>query len=235
MTITINPIVDSTNTFPGISGTTTTVPDTITVTIVVDGTTYTATESVTVMGGAWEFDIGDFFDGMGTALAPGDLTEGTLTFNVSNTAGDTAMDSFDFDETAPNMPTAFMIAAGFDSGTAGDNTTLEAMPIIEFMAEPGSTVEVFDSLGVMVGTAVEASPGQFTITVSLNEGSNDFTAVATDAADNSSPAANFSVTLDTMAPDISSIALDMASDSGVAMDSITNAVSYTHLTLPTKA
>ena len=165
---------------------------------------------------------------MGTALDPDDLVDATLTFNVSNTAGDMETDSFVFDETAPNIPTGFMIAMDSDSGNLGDNTTQEAMPVIEFMAETGSTVEVFDSAGMIVGAAMEVSPGQFTIAVPLTaEGSNSFTAVATDAADNSSPAASFTVTLDTTGPSIGTIALAMASDSGVAMDSITNVASPT--------
>src|SRR5262249_56642366 len=78
----------------------------------------------------------------------------------------------------------------------------DAMPTLTITAAHGSIVNVYQN-GTLVGTATEtATPGTFTFTsAALADGSYNFTATATDAANNTSaPSAAFAITIDDTAP-----------------------------------
>jgi hypothetical protein len=130
------------------------------------------------------------------------LAEGTHTFEVratdpgGNTDPSPATRTWTVDTTPPATPAITSPADGATSATA----TLT----VSGTAEPGSIVELFDgatSKGVTAatsgGTWSKAVPG-------LADGSHTFTAVATDAAGNTSGVSNArTVVIDTSAPDTS--------------------------------
>ena len=91
----------------------------------------------------------------------------------------------------------------------------DATPTIEGTAEADSTVTLLSG-GVAIGTTTANGDGQFSITTStLADSTYVLTVTATDAAGNISDASDaLSITIDATAP---------------------GTVSYTHLTLPTKA
>ncbi|MBA4720690.1 MAG: BapA prefix-like domain-containing protein, partial [Alcanivorax sp.] len=109
------------------------------------------------------------------------------------------------DTTPPAAPTIAEavddVAPGTDPVLSGGSTN-DTTPTLTGTAEAGSTVEVFQD-GVSLGTAEADTDGNwsFTPTTELGEGTYNFTATATDAADNTSdPSTAFEVTVDTTAP-----------------------------------
>ena len=90
-----------------------------------------------------------------------------------------------------------------DSGTAGDRVTNVAAQTLSGTAEAGSTVTI--SRGATAfSSVVAAANGTYSVPVTLVEGANSFTAVATDQAGNNSPTSTaFTVTLDTVLPGLS--------------------------------
>lgn len=101
------------------------------------------------------------------------------------------------DTLPPSAPTLTSISN--DPGAIDQITNVPAQTITG-TAEPGSSVTL--SRGATTFPAVlTAADGTFAAAVTLVEGSNTFTATATDTADNSSPpAAPFTATLDTLSP-----------------------------------
>ena len=81
-------------------------------------------------------------------------------------------------------------------------TTDDARPTLRISAPSGSTVRVFDG-SALLGTALETSTGNFTFTpeTALAEGPHTLTALAVDAAGNSSPASTaFTFIVDAIPP-----------------------------------
>ncbi len=105
------------------------------------------------------------------------------------------------DTTAPATPT-ISNSIGTDSGTPGDRVTNVAAQTLSGTAEAGSTVTV--SRGATTfPSVVAAANGTWSAPVTLSEGANSFTAVATDPAGNSSTAsAGLPATLDTLLPTV---------------------------------
>jgi hypothetical protein len=95
------------------------------------------------------------------------------------------------DTVPPATPTALSLDAATDSGTKGDGITSFAQAKINGMAEPGSSVTLYDNNGsTVLGTGMaDATTGAFAITTSpLTTGSHTIRARATDAAGNVSAA-----------------------------------------------
>jgi len=103
------------------------------------------------------------------------------------------------DMNAPATPT-INNSISSDSGAAGDRVTNVAAQTLTGIAEAGSTVTI--SRGATTfPSVVAAANGTYSVPVTLVQGANSFTAVATDQAGNNSPAsAAVSATLDTVAP-----------------------------------
>ncbi|MBA3055534.1 MAG: hypothetical protein FP826_11515, partial [Sphingomonadales bacterium] len=89
------------------------------------------------------------------------------------------------DRLAPDAPLALDLAAADDNGASNsDNvTSLTGALTISGLAEARSTVELFAG-GVSLGTTLVAANGTFSLDVSLPQGENTITAVATDCAGN---------------------------------------------------
>jgi hypothetical protein len=129
-----------------------------------------------------------------TGLADGGHTfEVRATDSVGNADASPAVRSWSVDTIAPAAPTIASPPAGSLSGSsvtvAGD-------------AEVGSTVRLYDG-AVLVGTTGTGAGGSWSVPLTgLADGTHSFTATATDAAGNVSPAsASRTVTVDTTPPE----------------------------------
>ena len=105
------------------------------------------------------------------------------------------------DTAAPAPPSAPALAPGSDGGTKGDGMTNVAAPVFVGTAEAGSAVAVFDA-GARLGGTTAGSDGQWSFaSPGLTDGSHTVTAIATDAAGNTSPnSPALALTIDTAAP-----------------------------------
>ncbi len=154
-----------------------------------------------------------------------DLPEGTnsITVTATDASGNTSFASAPLDVivdlTAPAAPTALDLAAADDNGNSdADNVTSQNNSLsISGTAEAGSSIELFNGT-TSLGTGTANGDGAFAIDVTLPAGTTSITAVASDAAGNSSSAsAALNVTVDQTAPAVPT-ALDLAdaSDTGAA-------------------
>ena len=152
------------------------------------------------------------YTSLGTATADGSgnfsitpslaLVDNSYNFTVTSTdaAGNTSSASSVFnltvDTTAPAQP----------SITTTTTLTNNATPTIEGIAEPNSTINLINN-GSSVGTATTNSSGTFLVTPSsvLADGTYSLTVTATDAAGNSSSSSALNITVDTSAPNITSL------------------------------
>ncbi|UZN48804.1 BapA prefix-like domain-containing protein [Cupriavidus cauae] len=135
-------------------------------------------------------------------LADGTVVEVTATDAAGNTS---APATETVDAAAPSAPSIDTVVDDVDPVsaplTSGDSTN-DAMPTIAGTAEANSTVQIFNGT-TLIGTATADGSGNWTFspTTPLADGSYSLTAVATDAAGNTSPAsAAFDFTVDTAAP-----------------------------------
>src|SRR5471032_3284175 len=175
------------------SGTTTNVTAGQTVTLTLNGKTYTTT---TAADGSWSI-----------TLPAGDLqglADGTYVANVSVTGTDgvtiTKGVTIGVDTTAPGAATDLSLVNDANvpiTGPTNDNT-----PTLSGKAEPGSTVTVRDG-GTVIGTAPVDGSGNWTFTPNppLGDGDHSLTVVVTDPAGNTSPpTAPIAVVVDASAP-----------------------------------
>ena len=154
----------------------------------------------------------------------------TLTARATDAAGNQSSASTAFhvtvDTTAPAPPVITGVTDDVApvTGTILDNgSTNNSMPTVSGIAEPGTTVNIYDTDGVTVVGSGTASGGVYSITtLALGQGSHTLTARATDAAGNQSGASTaFHVTVDTIAPAtplITSVTDDVAPQTGLLLD-----------------
>ncbi|SFS65119.1 Ig-like domain-containing protein [Saccharopolyspora flava] len=140
-------------------------------------------------------------DGTWSLVSQRDLGDGehTATATQTDPAGNRSAPSpelvFTTDSTAPAPPS---ITGPADGTVTNDNT-----PTISGRAEPGSSVVITDSAGVVVGTTQVDANGNWSFTpeAPLDDGSYTFTATATDAAGNvSAESEPVTILVDTVAP-----------------------------------
>lgn len=163
------------------------------------------------------------FDG-GSSAAFGAVAAAGVALAASTSSGGSSSSSEPppIDTTAPAAPVLAPVA--------GDNLVNAAEAgsvVVSGTAQPGSTVTVQwrDGAAVVTGSAVADASGNFAVALDpagLVDGATTVSATATDAAGNVGPAAAIAVTLDRVAPAAPSAALDIASDSGIVGDGITN-------------
>ncbi len=128
-----------------------------------------------------------------------------------------------------NIPPYSPIISGItdDTGTStSDGITIDNTPTFSGTAEANSTVSLYNG-STLVATTYANGSGEwnYTLTTALAEGTYNFTATATDIADNvSPPSAIKAITIDKTAPSQPATPiLDVASDTGVSIsDGITN-------------
>jgi antitoxin (DNA-binding transcriptional repressor) of toxin-antitoxin stability system len=140
----------------------------------------------------------------GSSTSSGVSTQGStaITYYATDTYGNvesTRSYTVKIDTTAPTTPTINNSISN-DSGTPGDRVTNVAAQTLTGTAEAGSTVTI-SRAGATVASVVAAANGTYSAPVTLVEGANSLTAVATDQAGNvSAPSGALSVTLDTVLP-----------------------------------
>ncbi|AMJ69566.1 adhesin [Enterobacter cloacae] len=142
--------------------------------------------SVTATGGAWSFTPSP-------ALGNGPHT---LTFTATDTAGNasapTAGYTINVDTLAPAAPVISSVIDDVGSvigPVTGANPTNDTRPALSGTAEANATVRIYDGI-TLVGTVTADANGNWTLpeTTTLTQGTHNFTATATDAAGNTSPA-----------------------------------------------
>ncbi|MCE0813785.1 BapA/Bap/LapF family large adhesin [Buttiauxella sp. S04-F03] len=115
------------------------------------------------------------------------------------------------DTTAPLVPVITHVIDDFANHT-GDltsgQTTNDSKPELQGTAEEGTTVKIYDN-GLLLGSTTAGAGGvwSFIPTTVLSQGSHNLTVTATDAGNNTSPAASFNVVVDTIAPQAPTITL----------------------------
>ncbi len=154
------------------------------------------------------------------------LTDGAWTLMAKSVASGTESNAsaplfLTIDTAAPAAPT-LGLAPGSDTGaSAADGITNLVQPTLMGSAEASSTVTLYDGT-LVVGTATADGGGTWSIVApTLAAGTHTLTAFAVDAAGNTGTASSqLSVTVDTevAAP---SLALSLASDTGIAGDNLT--------------
>ena len=189
-----------------------------------DGTTLLGTATETSTAGTFTFTTPNLLSG-----------SHSFTVKASDAAGNESGASTAFtltiDTSAPATPTITSVSDNVDpvSGPIANNGfTNDTTPTLTISAEAGSVVKVYDGT-TLLGTATETSTaGIFTFTPSaLTADIHTFTVTATDAGGNVSAAsASHAITIDTTKPDRPAN-LQLATDSGVKGDSVTNAANVT--------
>ncbi len=175
------------------------------ISVVIGGQTLTITVSA---GGTWSVTAGTLAEASYVAAvtetdAAGNTTTGTVNLSL--------------DTTAPVLTAA--LAAGSDSGTAGDGRTNDPTPTISGTGEVGASISVV--IGGQTLTTTVAADGTWSVTsANLLDGSYSAAVTETDAAGNPRTA-TVAVVIDT-AVSVLTANLDTSSDSGVSGDSRTS-------------
>ncbi len=168
--------------------------------------TLTATDASVVANITYQIGAGSpvTVAGSSTSFAVSAQGQTTITYHATDTFGNvesTKSYTARIDTNAPATPT-INNSISSDSGVAGDRVTNVAAQTLTGTAEAGSTVTI--SRGATTfPSVVAAANGTYSVPVTLVQGANSFTAVATDQAGNNSPASGaVSATLDTVAPTV---------------------------------
>ncbi|MBE4805704.1 BapA/Bap/LapF family large adhesin [Enterobacter cloacae complex sp. P43RS] len=142
--------------------------------------------SVIATGGAWSYTPSP-------ALGNGPHT---LTFTATDATGNasapTAGYTINVDTLAPAAPVISSVIDDVGSvigPVTGTNPTNDTHPALSGTAEANATVRIYDGI-TLVGTVTADGNGNWTLpeTTTLTQGTHNFTATATDAAGNTSPA-----------------------------------------------
>jgi hypothetical protein len=180
-----------------------------------DGTTVLGT-TVADKSGAWSFTSGTLADGSHSLTAQATDRAGNL--GIASAAVGITVDT-----TAPAAATLDLATASDSGSNSTDNITSDTTPTLTGTAEAGATVTIRDGTTVL-GTVIADATGAWSFTSStLSEGSHSLTAVATDAAGNSTMASSaLAVTIDASSA-TPTLAVAAASDTGrSATDGITS-------------
>ena len=164
---------------------------------VYDGATLLGTTTANGSG-AWSYTSGALSNGAHS-----------LTVTATDTAGNTSVASAALNLTIDTVAAAPVISLySTDTGTVGDGITRDNTLTLTGTAEANSTVSVYDG-ATLLGTVTTNGSGAWSyISGALSDGSHSLTAIATDAAGNTSTAsAALNVTIDGTTPGAPSILL----------------------------
>ncbi|MHC5308463.1 Ig-like domain-containing protein, partial [Bartonella sp. LJL80] len=151
------------------------------------------------------------------------LDEGSYQFTATakNAAGNDASTGFDMtiDLTAPKAPVIDKVIddVGEKQGEiiSGQPTDDQTPTFNGKDGEPGSTIQIKDKDGTVVGETVVDKDGNWTITTRpLGEGDHDLTITATDPAGNESGGTDFTVVVDTQGPSATASLVAISEDRG---------------------
>lgn len=170
-------------------------------------------------------DDGSFSVTITPAQTNGETLEVTATDKAGNTGPEAPVDAPD--STPPAVPMIGAVVDDFANITGNLNngdTTNDNKPTLQGTAEPGATINIYDNGGTTPIGTVTADPDgiwNFTPTTALGQGLHNLTVTATDADNNTSPAASFSLTVDSIAPLAPAITL-VSDDVGTITGSVPN-------------
>ncbi|MCS3602961.1 VCBS repeat-containing protein [Buttiauxella sp. BIGb0471] len=170
-------------------------------------------------------DDGSFSVTITPAQTNGETLEVTATDKAGNTGPEAPVDAPD--STPPAVPVIGAViddVANITGNLNNGDTTNDNKPTLQGTAEPGATINIYDNGGTTPIGTVTADPGgiwSFTPTTALGQGLHNLTVTATDADNNISPAASFSLTVDSIAPLAPAITL-VSDDVGTITGSVPN-------------
>ena len=177
-------------------------------------------DGVTLLGSATADGSGNWSYTTAALANGGHSLTATATDVAGNTSAAVRGLSVTIDTGAPVTPE--IAAFSTDSGVVGDHITSDNTLTLAGTAEANTAVKVYDG-GTLLGSATADGSGNWSYTTAaLANGDHSLTATATDVAGNTSAASSaLSVTIDTAAPVVPSIAA-FSTDSGTVGDGITN-------------
>jgi gliding motility-associated-like protein len=151
------------------------------------------------------------FNHTGTTLTTGNYTfTATATDNATNTSGSSTGFAVTIDITAPGAPTINAITTDTGSSSS-DGITNDQTLTLSGTAEANTSVTVSRTGTGIIGTPTADGSGNWAFDytgITLANGNYTFTATATDAAGNESGnSTDFTITIDTSAPTISSVSV----------------------------
>jgi VCBS repeat-containing protein len=132
----------------------------------------------------------------------GETLDVSATDNAGHTGPATPVEAPD--TTAPEVPIITSVYDDVDlniGNLTNGQTTNDDKPTLTGTAEANSTVKIYDN-GTLLTTITADGSGNwsYTPTTALNQGSHNLTVTATDGHGNTSPAASFTVVVDSIAP-----------------------------------
>lgn len=156
-----------------------------------EGTTVLGT-TVANAGGAWSYTTGALTNGTHTVTV-------TATDKAGNASAVASVNAAILDTVAPVAP--IFTTYSPDTGKAGDAITKSNVLTVTGLAEANSAVKIYDG-SIVLGTTTANAGGTWSYTTpALADGLQVLTAIATDAAGNSSQASSpLGVIIDTIAP-----------------------------------
>lgn len=154
-----------------------------------------------------------------------DLPDAIYTYTVTTTdkAGNTSSSEHQF-----SVDTVSHLSGGLDlssvmEGTAGNNTTQLARPMLSGMAEPGSLVTVTFKGATYTASVDDTGRWKLTLPKDAESGLNEYTVTSKDLAGNTATiTGNFNYVPSGVVPPKVTAQLDAESDSGIKGDNITN-------------
>ncbi|EBS6869901.1 Ig-like domain repeat protein [Salmonella enterica] len=164
-------------------------------------------------------------DGSWHYAIPDDLPDAIYTYTVTTTdkAGNTSSSEHQF-----SIDTVSQLSGGLDlssimEGTAGNNTTQLARPMLSGKAEPGSLVTVTFKGATYTASVDDTGNWKLTLPKDAESGLNEYTVTSEDLAGNTATiTGNFNYVPSGVVPPKVTAQLDADSDSGVKGDNITN-------------
>jgi hypothetical protein len=135
----------------------------------------------------------------------------TLKFKVTDVAsndGTAHSQAYVLDTSTPSTPGTPVLASASDSGASNsDGITSDTTPTFTGTADNGSTVSIYDG-ATFLGSVVAGAGGWSFTSGTLGSGSHTITAVASDAAGNTSATSGaLSITVDNVSPATTSVAV----------------------------
>eukprot|EP01034_Spumella_vulgaris_P028855 gene28856-biopygen24733 len=177
------------------------------------GTTYfaTFTPNAGATSAALLVTSDKFSDAAGNLNKDGSDLNNALSFSVSAVV-----------VPAPAAPSG-TLAPSSNSGSLTDNVTIDTTPTITGVGTPGDTIKITDPQGNVIGTAIVAPNGSWSITPTtpLPQGNNNLAITEITPDGQTSPATILPIVIDSVAPLAPTAGINPASNSGSLTDNVT--------------
>lgn len=184
------------------------------------------TPSGVILGSGVVDDLGTYSVAFNANLADGSQTVMIGVIELDGTTGPFSKPiTLTIDTTPPSLPPAPALLPEDDTGTPGDGATTIPQPRLTGSAEPGSTIQLLDATGTVIGTAPVAADGSYVVAPAgpLATGRQTLRVNDRDAAGNvSRNSSSFRITIVPQPATPTSLALNPADDTGTLGDGITS-------------